>query len=326
MKFFQIIGTQRSGSNLFRLMLNEFQNVFAPHPPHLLNTFYPLLEKYNDLNNDKNLKRLISDMLGWINNNPIKWSDVPTAETIFNTIKNRNLFEIFKAIYTSNNPNFWCCKSLQNLKFYNIKEFQDLNPIYIYIYRDGRDVASSFKNAPIGDKHIYFLAKKWAYDQHVCNEIKKITPNEHFFSVRYEDLLEDPASILNNLCDRYDIIFNKDFLNFYLSKESLKASKSGGMWKNLSKPLIRDNKEKFKRELSDNEILIFESINKNILKELGYKLQNDNSSLDISFSSEDIDTFKSINNEIISLIKSNNKLSEIDLRIKQRDELSKSIG
>ena len=98
------------------------------------------------------------------------------------------------------------------------------------------------------------------------------------------------------------------------------------MWKNLSKPLIRDNKEKFKRELSDNEILIFESINKNILKELGYKLQNDNSSLDISFSSEDIDTFKSINNEIISLIKSNKKLSEIDLRIKQRDELSKSIG
>ena len=150
--------------------------------------------------------------------------------------------------------------------------------------------------------------------------------SKYGWTVKYEDLLEDPTSVFNNLCDRYDIKFNKDFLNFYLSKESLKASKSGGMWKNLSKPLIRDNKEKFKRELSDNEILIFESINKNILKELGYKLQNDNSSLDISFSSEDIDTFKSINNEIISLIKSNNKLSEIDLRIKQRDELSKSIG
>ena len=265
-------------------------------------------------------------MLGWINNNPIKWSDVPTAETIFNTIKNRNLFEIFKAIYTSNNPNFWCCKSLQNLKFHTIKEFQDLNPIYIYIYRDGRDVASSFKNAPIGDKHIYFLAKKWAYDQHVCNEIKKITPNEHFFSVRYEDLLEDPASVLNNLCDRYGIMFNKDFLNFYLSNESLKASKSGGMWKNLSKPLIRDNKEKFKRELSDNEILIFESMNKNILSELGYKLQNHNSSLDISFSSDDINTFKSINNKLRSSITSNNNLSEIDLRMKQRDELLKSTG
>ena len=44
-------------------MLNEFENVFAPHPPHLLNTFYPLLEKYNDLNKDKNLKRLISCLL-----------------------------------------------------------------------------------------------------------------------------------------------------------------------------------------------------------------------------------------------------------------------
>ena len=40
MKFFQLIGTQRSGSNLFRLMLNEFDEVFAPHPPHILETFY----------------------------------------------------------------------------------------------------------------------------------------------------------------------------------------------------------------------------------------------------------------------------------------------
>ena len=326
MKYFQIIGTQRSGSNLFRLMLNEFENIFAPHPPHLLNTFYPLLQKYNNLNNEKNVKRLIGDMLDWINNNPIKWSDIPTTETIFNSVKNRNIFEIFKAIYTTNNPSFWCCKSLQNLEFHNIKEFKDLSPIYIYIYRDGRDVSSSFKNAPIGDKHIYFLAKKWESDQVVCDKIKKMTPSENFFSVRYEDLLDNPSGIMNSFCERYDIKYNKDFLNFYLSKESRKASRSGGMWKNLSKPLIRNNKEKFKKELSDKEILIFESINKNSLSELGYKLQNDNSSLDISFSTEDINAFKITNDKLKTLMISNSKLSEIDLRTKQRDELLKSTG
>jgi hypothetical protein len=98
------------------------------------------------------------------------------------------------------------------------------------------------------------------------------------------------------------------------------------MWKNLSKPLIRNNKEKFKKELSDKEILIFESINKNILSELGYKLQNDNSSLDISFSTEDINAFKITNDKLKTLMISNSKLSEIDLRTKQRDELLKSTG
>ena len=48
MQFFQLIGTQRSGSNLFRLMLNEFDDIYAPHPPHLLSTFYDLQKNYND--------------------------------------------------------------------------------------------------------------------------------------------------------------------------------------------------------------------------------------------------------------------------------------
>ena len=45
MKFFQFIGTQRSGSNLLRLMLNQLEGIYAPHPPHILKTFYPLNTK-----------------------------------------------------------------------------------------------------------------------------------------------------------------------------------------------------------------------------------------------------------------------------------------
>ena len=170
MNFFQFIGTQRSGSNLFRLMLNEFDGVYAPHPPHLLKTFYPILSKYQNLNDDVNLQKLIEDMLKWIHNNPVRWNNVPSYSELFESLNKRSLFEIFRLLYTTNaikeNKNkFWCCKSLFNLKFYNVNEFKSLNPIYIYIYRDGRDVASSFKNASIGDKHIYFLAKQWQSDQ-----------------------------------------------------------------------------------------------------------------------------------------------------------------
>ena len=74
MKFFQLIGTQRSGSNLFRLMLNEFDDVFAPHPPHLLKTFYSITSNYNNLEKDKNLKRLVreSQTPGGLNEQAVK--------------------------------------------------------------------------------------------------------------------------------------------------------------------------------------------------------------------------------------------------------------
>jgi hypothetical protein len=45
----QFIGTQRSGSNLLRVMLNQLPEISAPHPPHILKTFFPLLPLYGNI-------------------------------------------------------------------------------------------------------------------------------------------------------------------------------------------------------------------------------------------------------------------------------------
>ena len=331
MNFFQFIGTQRSGSNLFRLMLNEFDGVYAPHPPHLLKTFYPILSKYQNLNDDVNLQKLIEDMLKWIHNNPVRWNNVPSYSELFESLNKRSLFEIFRLLYTTNaikeNKNkFWCCKSLFNLKFYNLKEFKSLNPIYIYIYRDGRDVASSFKNASIGDKQIYFLAKQWQSDQMICIKIKDNTSEYNFFSVKYEDLLIYPRKILKRFCEKYDITYNDDFLNYYKSEESKLTSSSGSLWKNLSKPIISNNKGKYKTELSSNEIKIFESLNYESLKLLGYKVDNELSNLIKNFTSEKIEEFVLLNKEIKENFSKKRDDKEFELRRRQELILNKSIN
>tara|TARA_B100000686_G_scaffold48398_1_gene51739 strand:+ start:1438 stop:2433 length:996 start_codon:yes stop_codon:yes gene_type:complete len=331
MNFFQFIGTQRSGSNLFRLMLNEFDGVYAPHPPHLLKTFYPILSKYQNLNDDVNLQKLIEDMLKWIHNNPVRWNNVPSYSELFESLNKRSLFEIFRLLYTTNaikeNKNkFWCCKSLFNLKFYNLKEFKSLNPIYIYIYRDGRDVASSFKNASIGDKQIYFLAKQWQSDQMICKKIKDNTSDYNFFSVKYEDLLIYPRKILKRFCEKYDITYNDDFLNYYKSEESKLTSSSGSLWKNLSKPIISNNKGKYKTELSSNEIKIFESLNYESLKLLGYNVDNELSNLIKNFTSEKIEEFVMLNKEIKENLSKKRDNKELELRRRQELILNKSIN
>ena len=58
------------------------------------------------------------------------------------------------------------------MNYFNQIEKEKLNPIYIYIYRDGRDVDLSFKKTIIGPKHSYFTAKKWLNDQIICEKIK----------------------------------------------------------------------------------------------------------------------------------------------------------
>ena len=270
-------------------------------------------------------------MLKWIHNNPVRWKNVPSYNELVESLNKRSLFQIFRLLYTTNaikeNKNkFWCCKSLFNLKFYNLKEFKSLNPIYIYIYRDGRDVASSFKNASIGDKHIYFLAKQWQSDQMICKKIKDNTSEYNFFSVKYEDLLIYPRKILKRFCEKYDITYNDDFLNYYKSEESKLTSSSGSLWKNLSKPIISNNKGKYKTELSSNEIKIFESLNYESLKLLGYNVDNELSNLIKNFTSEKIEEFVILNKEIKENLSKKRDNKELELRRRQELILNKSIN
>ena len=323
MKFFQLIGTQRSGSNLFRLMLNEFDDVFAPHPPHLLKTFYSIISKYNNLEKDKNLKRLVKDMIKWIQFNPVPWSYIPNFNEIRDQSNERSIFKLFESIYILSAKNaekkkYWCCKSLHNLNFYNNKKFKVLDPIYIYIYRDGRDVAASYKKASIGDKHIYFLAKKWEKDQVICKKIRETTNDSNFFSVKYEDLLNNPSKIFKLFCSKYEIKYNKNFLDFYKSNDSKITSLSGKLWQNLSRPLIKNNSEKYKRELSLDEIKIFESINSKILESLGYKNINSAQNLIKNFSNEKIKSYEKINMKLKEENRLKNSTLEIKLRKRQK--------
>ena len=49
---FFIVGCQRSGSNWLRTMLGEREDLFAPHPPHIMRDFLPNLSKFGNLDGD----------------------------------------------------------------------------------------------------------------------------------------------------------------------------------------------------------------------------------------------------------------------------------
>ena len=58
-----IIGTERSGSNLLRLILNAHSEIAVPHPPHVMSYFGPLEKYYGDLSRESNFRRLAKDVI-----------------------------------------------------------------------------------------------------------------------------------------------------------------------------------------------------------------------------------------------------------------------
>lgn len=295
----QFIGTQRSGSNLLRVMLNQLPEISAPHPPHILKTFFPLLPPYGDLSIDNNFYSLTKDICEWVNINPVPWEGVQlNADHVISKCTSHTLIEIFRRIYelkaAADGARYWCCKSMESVKYVNELESTDIKPYYIHIYRDGRDVAISFLKAIVGPKHIYHLAKKWYEEQDLSLEFQKKVPAERFISVKYEELIERPKVVMKDICNVLGVKYQEDvIMDYFHSKESLNTANSGEMWKNVAKPILKDNHHKYLRELTTQQIEIFERVAGDMLDRLGYERLIKSNSLVIK--PEDIKEFDSEN-------------------------------
>jgi len=278
----QIIGTQRSGSNLLRVILDQSPEIASPHPPHILVTFHPLLNLYGPLADDENYKNLVNDVVEYVKANPVPWGGVELhADELYNESAVNSLFELNRLIYEkaaeSKQAKYWCCKSMNNVYFADELEAQPDKLKYIYLYRDGRDVAASFKKAVVGDKHIYHIATQWKKDQDASLALVKRIPAERVFSLSYENLIGDPEHTVRNLCGFLEIGYNDRMLEYYTSNTSKITAASGEMWQNLEKPIIKTNTGKYLKEFQENDLEIFELVAGDVLLELGYPLHTDRS-------------------------------------------------
>jgi len=261
-------------------MLNQLPEIAAPHPPHILKTFIPLLPIYGDLNNDANFESLLNDVCLWVELNPVSWqSSKIDRASIKDSCKENTLIELFYNVYAYYaalfNSEYTCCKSMNNVHQYAALEDARISPYYIYLHRDGRDVACSFKKAIIGEKHVYHIARQWKADQEKSLEVEQKIPSERFCNVRYRDLITDPEFILKEICDFLKVPFKQDMLNYFHAEESIKTASSGLMWQNLSQPIMTGNYDKYLKELTPEEIKIFEIVAGDVLEKLGYDITTD---------------------------------------------------
>src|SRR5258706_11566181 len=188
-----MIGIQRSGSNLLRLMLNELPDLAAPHPPHILQRMMPLVPRYGHLDRKKAFSQLVDDVCRLVESNPVPWEGVVlNRENVAARCRKPSLVAVFGAVYDvmaeAWGAKSWCCKSLANI--YYLPEIEEYfsEAKYIYLYRDGRDVATSFSKAVVGKKHFYNIATERNEAQHLALAFRKRIPSTSFCNFSYTNL------------------------------------------------------------------------------------------------------------------------------------------
>jgi hypothetical protein len=141
---------------------------------------------------------------------------------------------------------------------------------FIFMVRDGRDVALSAKSSIFNHFHVFYTAQRWQREQRVGLDWLAKLPPEQILLLKYEELIVDPESTLRSLCSFLGEAFEEQMLEYHRSDEAQKSGSLSVSWENTSRPVLRNNASKFRSQLSQREILLFEAIALREMLELGY--------------------------------------------------------
>ena len=280
-----VIGAERSGTTLLRLMLTAHSDICIP-PESLF--FVALESKYGAV---KDLLPQIEDFLNDLYNNSFhrfeEW-DVD-RKLLLNNLKNNQQLSYnlaVETVYETYRQQFDPTASI----------WGDKNPFHIYqlgkikryfpgvkvilIIRDFRACYSSVKKLVAkeqergevwpGIKTIAGLTHQW---NQVVKIIEKYQEWEQFYLVSYEDLVRKPSVQLAKICKWIGVDFQESMLDFYQQNAALGlVPPSQIMWHpNTLEPVETKRINAWQDELSISELETIELMNWKNLENLGYK-------------------------------------------------------
>ena len=270
-----IVGVGRSGTTLLQSMLNAHPEIcFTPEThfvkrylvPHLSgNKCFSKANLIQSLAEDKYFLRL----------------DVPlndVIEKLDTELTNKDLIEVFDTMLAryaqSNNKLFVGDKDPMNSSYIEQIKYAFPDSFLLHIIRDPRDVILSRMKSDWG-KNTSFAVHLAEHKVQLESMLKNSSQlfKEKYIEVFYETLLENPEKELQNICDKIGLQYSSEMLDFQKKAGEIVFSDERTWKENVFKPLIKDNKNKWKEGLTQFQVGLVELALKNQFLKLGYNLQ-----------------------------------------------------
>lgn len=283
-QFAFILGNPRSGTSLFRLMLNAHPSVIAPPECGFMQWWY---NKYNDWEQKDNFSNRMNQFIeDLFNSKKIEsWHLCKADLRVFLQKQSpKNYNELTACVYLAYGNKRSTAEVLIDKNNYYIHYLDLLTKMwpkakFIHLIRDGRDVACSYRGVnklntksvfkPILPEKIEDIAEEWMENNF---QISQLSKSYDYLLVRYEDLLEKPENTLDIVCNYLNLNFDSQVLSYYELKEAfLTEPKETLDWKLKTKEKP-DAKRigQYHTTLNKEEVTIFEGIAAKELKKYGY--------------------------------------------------------
>lgn len=274
-----LLASERSGTNLLRVMVSSHSKVSSPPPAGIVGALAYRVYNYLSPFNPAHEKELIEDAITFTKIHLNPWEININPQDVRKRLSSVSFWQIFKSlndIYAEEEGNaFWFSKEPDLFNYiYEIKMHMP-DSKFIYMMRDGRDVAASILKGGVHTNHIYHAAHIWSANQKTClNALSDPLLSDSMFVLKYEDLITDAKIVLQELMEFVGLNFEPSQLEYYKNKDVINHSNKSEFWKNIAKPLNSSNSGKYKDTLNVKQIEIFESVAWDEMRALGYPLEN----------------------------------------------------
>jgi hypothetical protein len=268
---------RRCGSHALRLRMNFNPEFYSPYPLHIVD-FMPLVPLYGDLADDRAYFRLVVDVVGLQAVSMVKWPDmVFDPVEIFEQLRHeprsvhRIVWELLLRSGERAGAKIVMDKSLDSVHYADelMRLFPDM--LFLNVVRDPRGQVASMNKAIIHDFDSTLNARTWVQAHDAASALLARHPGRAL-TIRYEDFLLDQENTLRQICDFTGIQFLPQMLDVTHSAEARQISKMSALWESNCFAPIPANADKFRQQLSLDEIRVIETQAKKYMHRYGYEL------------------------------------------------------
>lgn len=280
-----IVGAQRSGTTLLRLMLNNHSEIAIPEE----GTFWMPLLRQTKKKMDIPVKGLdLENYLKYIERNTQfkLWGINP--DQVFKLFRAKNecrvnelMTELYHLFAVQNNKKIWGDKTPSFFRMIPTLSVLFPNARFVHVVRDGRDLYLSWKKMDPTKSNIAVAAIEWSYKVGKASSDLEKYAKGRYVNIQYEDLVKHPKTKLFELFDFLELNFEEKVLEYWKSSNKFIGNHHSNL---IFQPVSTKSINKWEKKITKREICIFNCIAGRTLQDYGYKILTYKENMIIIFS------------------------------------------
>ena len=140
----------------------------------------------------------------------------------------------------------------------------------VVLVRDARAVALSITKLPFGPNNPYAAANWWARGIRAGLAAERRHPGQ-VLTVRYEDLVAQPEAIVSRVCDHVRLGYNSEMLAIERAGPGKIVAEQAEWYTGVSKPISADGSDRWRTEMPDSDQRLVAAVAGAELHTLGYE-------------------------------------------------------